>query len=189
MVDVPFPTSVALFSNYVQSFVESSRENVGHSLRRRLAAMLPPLVAIAALPLAAYALDIPDDNRMVQQDGILRFPMKASVGLKSVGKRQDVSSLASRQTGSFYSIDLVLGMPGQTVSVNVDTGSSELWVNPECSTSYNPAYCESFGRFTESTTFHKTQNTGYIPYGTGFVDFAYGYDYVGVGCECVWTIL
>ncbi|RFU73371.1 secreted aspartic ase [Trichoderma arundinaceum] len=147
--------------------------------------MRSTLYALAALPLAAQALEFIDDNQPSSQDGILRYSITASKGAtsKHLRKRQDVADLKSQQTGYFYSIELQIGTPPQAVSVNFDTGSSELWVNPVCSKATDPAFCETFGRYNESKTFVDTQSPGGIKYGTGFVDFGYGYDYVQLGAS------
>ncbi|KAM5342114.1 hypothetical protein ACJ41O_015145 [Fusarium nematophilum] len=118
------------------------------------------------------------------QEGILRFPLTVSTGApinKNLTKRQNEVALESQQTGFFYSIDLELGTPGQQVSVNFDTGSAELWVNPVCANAQNPEFCESFGHFGESSTFVDLKTEGSVVYGTGYANFKYGYDYVGVG--------
>ncbi|KAF4583079.1 secreted aspartic proteinase [Ophiocordyceps camponoti-floridani] len=53
----------------------------------------------------------------------------------------------------FYSAEVDIGSPPQRVSVLVDTGSSELWVNPDCSsapTESQKRQCDSFGRYEPS---------------------------------------
>lgn len=52
---------------------------------------------------------------------------------------------------------MTLGTPPQLITVLVDTGSTELWVNPDCSTadtSLQKSQCQAFGRYTpaKSTT-------------------------------------
>ncbi|KAH6887104.1 aspartic peptidase domain-containing protein [Thelonectria olida] len=146
--------------------------------------MLSTLFSLAALPILAQAIKIPDDNRLVQEPGLIRFPLRVTEGapiLTNITKRQNDVDLKSQKTGNFYSIDLVLGTPGQKVSVNFDTGSSELWVNPICSKSNDPDFCNSFGRFTQSSSFASLGVQGSVTYGTGYVDFDYGYDYVALG--------
>ncbi|PTB42197.1 uncharacterized protein TrAFT101_008706 [Trichoderma asperellum] len=145
--------------------------------------MRSTLYALAAWPLAAQALEFLDDNKNVEEGGIMRYSITASKGARSkhLHRRQDSAELQSQETGYFYSIELEIGTPPQAVSVNFDTGSSELWVNPECSKATDPAFCESFGRYNASKTFYNTKANGGIKYGTGYVDFVYGYDYVQLG--------
>ncbi|KAL7955286.1 acid protease [Trichoderma compactum] len=144
--------------------------------------MRSTLYALAAWPLAAQALDF-IDSYTSEQNGIMRYTLTTTKGARSkhLHRRQDTADLHAQQTGYFYSIQLEIGTPPQAVSVNFDTGSSELWVNPVCSKATDPAFCETFGRYTNSSTFVDTQAPGGIKYGTGFVDFNYGYDYVQLG--------
>ncbi|TFB04532.1 Aspartic proteinase MKC7 [Trichoderma ghanense] len=144
--------------------------------------MRSTLYGLAALPLAAHALEFIDDA-IAQQNGIMRYTLTTSKGAtsKHLHRRQDSADLQSQQTGYFYSIQLEIGTPPQAVSVNFDTGSSELWVNPVCSKATDPAFCKTFGQYNLSTTYVDAKAPGGIKYGTGFVDFNYGYDYVQLG--------
>jgi hypothetical protein len=133
----------------------------------------------AGLVAAAQAQHVP-----IQGDGLLRFPLRVSSGapvVKGVTKRQEEVALEAQLNGNFYSIDLTIGTPGQTVTVNFDTGSPELWVNPDCSQADNPEFCESFGHFNESSTFTDLGTQGTIIYGTGMVRFNRSTDYIAVG--------
>jgi hypothetical protein len=136
------------------------------------------------MPLTVQALEFLDDNRMVQQPGLIRYPIHPLVGapaVKNITRRQNDVILDSQQSGYFYTIDLELGTPGQRVTVNLDTGSTELWVNPVCENSNDPEFCASFPRFTESSTFVDLGQEGSVTYGSGYANFEYGYDYVSVG--------
>lgn len=150
-------------------------------------ASLWPLAA--ALPLAVHALTgFPADNRMVERPGLVRYPISVVDGAPAkdrLFRRQNDFGLAPQKSGFFYAIEVKLGTPPQAVKVNFDTGSDELWVNPTCSKSTDPAFCQSFGRFNGSQTFVDVKRNSTINYGTGFANLEYGYDYVKIGCT--WT--
>ena len=143
-----------------------------------VAALLPAVVLGASI--------LPDDNRMVQEDGLIRYPVVPIQGAPLFGKhskRQIDTDSSIQQSGTLYTINLSLGTPGQTVPVQFDTGSSELWVNPVCSKSTTPDFCNAQPRFTDSATFVDLGVQGSVTYGTGYADFEYGTDYVGIGCK------
>lgn len=134
--------------------------------------------------MAMVALDVAAAASTQQQGGILAFPLKASPGspvAKDITKRQTETGLESHLSGTLYTIDVTLGTPGQTVSVQLDTGSAETWVNAVCEKSFDPELCESMGRFTDSTSFVNLGVDGGVTYGIGYVDFTYGNDYLSIG--------
>ncbi|PFH55761.1 hypothetical protein XA68_17657 [Ophiocordyceps unilateralis] len=150
--------------------------------------MLSALWQLAALPLAVVAhgqlisRSGPSDNRMIQQDGLLRYPITAvDPGGRRLRRRQQDVGLTPQKNGFFYSIEVKLGTPPQAVSVNFDTGSDELWVNPVCGKSADQAFCSSFGRFNGSQTFVDSKRNGTVNYGTGFAKVEYGYDFIQLG--------
>ncbi|KAG6113425.1 hypothetical protein E4U13_003789 [Claviceps humidiphila] len=145
--------------------------------------MVSSLLSLAVLPLVAQAIRVPMDNKMRQEPGMLRYPITVNPGApsKHIHRRQQDVAVHAQQSGFFYSIELQVGTPPQPVSVNFDTGSAELWINPVCSKSTDPASCQSYGRFNGSQTYVDTNITNRINYGTGFAQLEYGYDYVQIG--------
>jgi hypothetical protein len=139
-------------------------------------------LASTQAPLPVHATST---EAFTQLDGLLRFPLKGSLGtpLSTLKGRQAEAGLDKELSGVLYTIDITLGSPGQTVSVQFDTGSSETWVNPICAKSSNPTLCASSGAFTESTTFVNLGTEGGVQYGAGYVNFVYGYDYMTIGRE------
>lgn len=147
--------------------------------------------AAALLPAAALGsgIIIADDNRMVQQDGLVRYPIVPQEGgllfgkHSNITKRQIATDSFIQRSGTLYTIELNIGTPGQIVPVQFDTGSSELWVNPVCSESTTPEWCSKQGRFTESTSLQDVGAEGMVKYGTGYAKFNYVVDYVAIGCK------
>ncbi len=145
-----------------------------------MAPSLAKLLAAAALPAASLALqDSSDDFK-----GFISFPVVGSTGGSVFGahsKRQIDTDIVGKRSGTLYTINLTFGTPGQLVPVHVDTGSSELWVNPNCGKSNSPAFCQTQPRFTYSTTLVDTGSMGTISYGTGSASVVYVADHLGVG--------
>lgn len=75
---------------------------------------------------------------------------------------------------------VTIGTPPQIIDVSLDTGSSELWVNPYCAGSYNPTVCDALPRYdpTNSSTAVDQDTTFDISYGTGDVEGEYWRDTV-----------
>ncbi|KAI1296951.1 aspartic peptidase domain-containing protein [Xylaria venustula] len=77
--------------------------------------------------------------------------------------------------GAAYLAELTIGTSkdgtNQVIDVLIDTGSFELWVNPVCSASNMPEFCEVFGHYdpARSSTSHKVNSQFQIKYGSGQV--------------------
>lgn len=139
--------------------------------------MLPILLPIAVLAAGVTANDACPP---------LSFLLKGQRGgstVKSLSKRQIEVDQETQNQGAFYTIDIGLGTPPQRVSVQFDTGSDELWVNPNCEKSIDPELCRSLGFFNESSTAVGLGTNGEIEYGTGSVKIGYVYDWVKLDCE------
>ncbi|KAK1753950.1 aspartic peptidase domain-containing protein [Echria macrotheca] len=138
---------------------------------------------LSAAALLRVAVALVDDG-VIQQDGIIRFPVTARAGNTVFGrhsKRQTEVDSTGQLSGTLYTIPITLGTPGQTVPVQIDTGSSELWVNPICSQANDPAFCAAQPRFTLSTTLVDYGVQGSYTYGSGYADWEYVGDYVRIG--------
>ncbi|TVY38468.1 putative aspartic-type endopeptidase [Lachnellula subtilissima] len=96
-------------------------------------------------------------------------------------KRQSSDPLVNIISG--YTIDISLGSPSQEVTVIMDTGSSELWVDPDCTNSYSPSECASFGRYipSHSSTSRDLGTKFAIQYGIGSVNGEYFTDNLIMG--------
>ena len=82
-----------------------------------------------------------------------------------------------------------IGTPGQRTKVAIDTGSDELWVNPQCSTvqaSSQRAECQANGQYkpSSSSTSEVLDVTNQITYGKGQVNIQYVRDSISVPDSC-----
>lgn len=138
--------------------------------------------------------------------GVMRFPLfrgdiKPNVKL---AKRDDGSvSISLKNTVSYFSTVLQIGSDQQNVVVQVDTGSSDLWVmdssNPYCSsvdgkaTNYDveaslqiPCSSDAMFDHTKSSTFQKNDTAFGINYGDGsFANGTFCYDTVSFGGQTI----
>jgi hypothetical protein len=79
-----------------------------------------------------------------------------------------------------------IGTPGQDVKVAIDTGSDELWVNPDCTSSGLTASqareCNADGHYdaSQSSTMKELSDTNQIQYGKGQVDIQYVTDNIAL---------
>jgi hypothetical protein len=138
------------------------------------------------LSLALLAVTVLADS-----PGYVRNPVKAITApvvspATNLTRRQDVVGIKNQEAGTMYTIDLTIGTPPQPVTVIIDTGSNELWVNPVCSKAENAnsiALCQSFPVFDPkaSSSYVDEGVPGGVTYGKGFVEFEYSSDYLTVG--------
>jgi hypothetical protein len=157
------------------------------------------LSVVGLLSLASSALSDPviPGSPVPRADGpnYVHFPVRATIPSSSPasrrGKRQDSEvNVSAANGGLIYLIDVQVGTPGQNVSLQLDTGSAELWVNPNCTWASNQAgtdLCGTLGVFdsTASSTFQSVGPDSYeLHYGFGNALVDYVLDTVTVGCEC-----
>lgn len=100
--------------------------------------------------------------------------------------RRALSSTLYNVSAVSYLVQLSIGTPGQLVKVAIDTGSDELWVNPNCNsatiTANQQRECVANGKYTpgQSSTSKKLTGTNRIPYGKGDVNIQYYTDNIGL---------
>lgn len=150
--------------------------------------------ALVALPVASMAMDVAnnlavmDDNRAVELPGLVRYPVegKQVPRLHRPHRRQQEVDVNSVETGQVYLLTLKMGTPGKDVTVEIDTGSNELWVNPDCSTGLDKELCSAQPRYETSSSTVPLHTKGNITYGTDTgggsgVYFDYVKDTVAIG--------
>ncbi|KAK6949778.1 hypothetical protein Daesc_008099 [Daldinia eschscholtzii] len=92
--------------------------------------------------------------------------------------------LANRSDVAYYA-SLDIGTPPQQVFVQLDTGSFELWVNPDCSDlagSADVRFCQAVGHYDSSSSSTATQLAGSktLRYGIGTAKIQYFSDDIGL---------
>ncbi|KAK0114816.1 hypothetical protein ONS95_014296 [Cadophora gregata] len=143
--------------------------------------MISTLFTVAiSLASLSYGSAIPAARR---ESGILRLPITAA---KSALKRQVVSPLENVQTGTRYMVEFSIGTPPQNLALSLDTGSSETWVNPQCSTAgpqANIDLCNSFPTYSPnaSSTALDFQQVTTLSYGKGTANVDYYSDVFNLG--------
>ncbi|TLD09648.1 hypothetical protein PspLS_11746 [Pyricularia sp. CBS 133598] len=152
-------------------------------------------------PLLAHR-QVEDNGAAEFGNGYVRYPLhtserrrplgdaaidRAIVSLAKLEARQSVESgVTNIEDGLIYSVEIGIGTPKQQIEVVIDTGSSELWVNPDCGNIENrlsTSMCRAVVHYEpgNSDTAVNLRRTGTITYGSGDVRFGYYADTVTVG--------
>ncbi|KAH8899940.1 acid protease, partial [Thozetella sp. PMI_491] len=101
-------------------------------------------------------------------------------------RRQDDVDLKKQLDGTSYTIELGLGTPAQSVVVQLDTGSTDFWVNPNCAninTATSTSFCNSLPRFTpaDSSTFKSLGESYQLRYGSGNASIDWATETIALG--------
>ncbi|KAI0195258.1 aspartic peptidase domain-containing protein [Xylaria flabelliformis] len=115
-----------------------------------------------------------DNSKPLKHPGqVITIPLKRvnhrGIATPSIAKRLFKTEIFGVY-GAAYLAELTIGNNGQVVNLLIDTGSFEMWVNPNCSTSNVPEYCQAFGHYDPSLspTSQRVDSAGFsIKYGSG----------------------
>ncbi|KAJ2897972.1 secreted aspartic proteinase [Zalerion maritima] len=138
-----------------------------------LASLLLRLVLIAPLANCVSQIDWEDDGTGTW----VTLPVIHGTNERRFGKRAVEVQLANRSDVAYYaSIDI--GSPPQQNFVQLDTGSFELWVNPDCNSlrsNGDMKFCEAVGSYDPalSSTATVLGETNTLRYGIGSADIEY----------------
>jgi hypothetical protein len=119
-------------------------------------------------------------------NGIIRSPINALPGPPpKLRVRQNEVQVENQRQGTRYGVEIEVGTPPQKVTLILDTGSPDTWVNPSCATANVPADCRALGRFdyTKSTSLNETGVEDILVYGIGNATIQYVYETVTIGCK------
>ncbi|KAG6157574.1 hypothetical protein E4U50_003827 [Claviceps purpurea] len=89
-------------------------------------------------------------SKAIRGDGFLAVPV--GTVQRPAGQKREAKAYEDKlyNMNFFYATDVEIGDPPQKVTVLVDTGSSELWVNPDCRTTktrQQSEQCVKFGKY------------------------------------------
>ncbi|CAK7898072.1 candidapepsin-3 [[Candida] anglica] len=124
------------------------------------------IIASALLPFASLTSASP--GYIALDFSVTRGSSRNFTGPIVHAKRSDVVGLDIFDKSYFYSTDLLLGSNKQNISVVIDTGSSDLWVNSASNTQCT-SDCAAAGSFnsSQSTSFKGTDNAFSAAYQDG----------------------
>ncbi|KAK3374794.1 aspartic peptidase domain-containing protein [Podospora didyma] len=116
--------------------------------------------------------------------GCVHLPIVHSTNVNHFSDKRGVQlKLANRSDVAYYA-QLSIGTPPQPVYVQLDTGSFELWVNPDCATvsDGDSLFCERAGRYdsAKSSTASKLGTKKTLRYGIGTANISYVVDTVSL---------
>ncbi|KAI1409506.1 acid protease [Hypoxylon sp. FL1857] len=124
-----------------------------------------------------------------RNDRYVKLPVVHSTNKKvfaDFGDKRAITTvpLANRSDVAYYA-QLDIGTPAQQVYVQLDTGSFELWVNPDCSDLQGSAdirFCKAVGHYEPSSSSSATQVAGTktLRYGIGSAQVQYVTDDIGL---------
>ncbi|KAL2160462.1 hypothetical protein VTH06DRAFT_1150 [Thermothelomyces fergusii] len=144
------------------------------------ALFLAPVLLVALLCCyTAAALQQP-----VHDVGCVHLPIVHSTNVDHFSDKRGIQiQLANRSDVAYYA-QLSIGTPPQSVFVQLDTGSFELWVNPDCTavSGSDAVFCERAGRYdaTQSSTATSLGTSRTLRYGIGAANISYFTDNISL---------
>ncbi|KAI1338186.1 acid protease [Xylariaceae sp. FL0016] len=146
--------------------------------------LFPPFVLLLALVACCEA-----STTKRQGDRFVKLPVIHSTNREvfaGVWDKRAITTvpLANRSDVAYYA-KLDIGTPAQEVYVQLDTGSFELWVNPDCSNlegSSDVRFCQAVGNYdtASSSTVALMNSTKTLRYGIGSAQIQYVTDTIGL---------
>ncbi|TEA15667.1 Candidapepsin-3 [Colletotrichum sidae] len=142
-------------------------DELGEDLDALPVAPPPPPVSVRQLPSV--------DNQVGMKASFVTLPVIHSTK-RGVFSRQVETKLANRSDVAYYA-QINIGTPPQPVYAQLDTGSFELWVNPDCTvlSASDQRFCEAVGFYdtARSSTAVSLRTSKTLRYGIGAANITY----------------
>lgn len=150
--------------------------------------MHPVFFAASLLGAVAAAVEEPESaHRIVTRgEGFIRSPVRPLTGHgPNLRARQNEVEVLNQRGGTRYGVEIEVGTPPQKLTLILDTGSPNTWINPVCETSNLPSDCEKFPQFDydQSSSLNVTDYVDTLRYGIGNATVQYVYETLSIGCE------
>ncbi|KAM7218365.1 putative aspartic-type endopeptidase [Rhypophila decipiens] len=135
------------------------------------------MIALCCGPcLAAFFYNQSASIIPTHDEGCVHLPIIHSTKLRPHEKRGVQLQLANKSDVAYYA-QLSIGTPPQPVFVQLDTGSFELWVNPDCDTvsGSDAVFCDRIGFYdvNRSSTVTQMGTNKTLRYGIGSANITY----------------
>ncbi|KAK4119630.1 acid protease [Parathielavia appendiculata] len=138
---------------------------------------VPSLFSASVVLVALFCCYATALQPSTHDQGCVHLPIVHSTNVDYFSSKRGVQlQLANRSDIAYYA-QLSIGTPPQPVFVQLDTGSFELWVNPDCTavSGADAAFCERIGQYdtTKSSTATSLGTTKTLRYGIGTANISY----------------
>ncbi|KAK4156565.1 putative aspartic-type endopeptidase opsB [Chaetomidium leptoderma] len=147
-----------------------------------------PLIFAASLLAPAVAAAAERRPIIARGDGIVRSPVNALPNPEpKLRVRQNEIEVANHRAGTRYAVDVEIGTPPQTLTLILDTGSPDTWINPACDTANVPDDCRAFAHFepSKSSSLKVTDTTDILRYGIGNATIRYVSETLTIGSATI----
>ncbi len=147
-----------------------------------------PLIFAASLLAPAVAAASEGRQLVTRGDGFIRSPVNAIPDPSPrLLLRQNSVDVQNHDAGTKYAIEIEVGTPPQEITLIIDTGSPDTWLNPSCATAGSSGQiseCRASARFdpNKSSSINATEYGDVLRYGKGNATIQYVHETLTIGC-------
>ncbi|KAK4147362.1 putative eukaryotic aspartyl protease [Dichotomopilus funicola] len=146
------------------------------------------LLGVAVQSATAAEEPQPAHQIVTRGEGFIRSPVRPLVGHgPNLRARQNEVEVLNQRGGTRYGVEIEVGTPPQKLTLILDTGSPNTWINPVCETSNLPSDCQKFPQFDydQSSSLNVTDYVDTLRYGIGNATVQYVYETISIGSATI----